>query len=72
MENFREDWSLLDLDKIMSMKDTNLRREIKMKIIKKGVINMKNKSKLINSANKMMENRRGNCAQAIFATYGPI
>jgi C_GCAxxG_C_C family probable redox protein len=32
---------------------------------------MKNKSKLINSANEMMENRQGNCAQAIFATYGP-
>lgn len=32
---------------------------------------MKNKSKLINSVNEMMENRRGNCAQAIFATYGP-
>ncbi len=29
------------------------------------------KSKLINSANKMMEELRGNCAQAIFATYGP-
>ncbi|NHJ87442.1 MAG: C_GCAxxG_C_C family protein [Asgard group archaeon] len=32
---------------------------------------MENKSKLINSANKMMEELRGNCAQAIFATYGP-
>lgn len=32
---------------------------------------MKNKSKLINSVNEMMENRRGNCAQTIFATYGP-
>ena len=32
---------------------------------------MKNKSKLINSVNEMMENRRGNCAQAIFATFGP-
>ena len=32
---------------------------------------MKNKSKLINSVNEMMENRRGNCAQCIFATFGP-
>ena len=32
---------------------------------------MDSKSKLINSANKMMEELRGNCAQAIFATYGP-
>ncbi len=32
---------------------------------------MENKSKLINSANEMMENRQGNCAQAIFATFGP-
>lgn len=32
---------------------------------------MKNESDLKNSANEFMENRRGNCAQAIFATYGP-
>jgi len=32
---------------------------------------MKSKSKLINSVNEMMENQRGNCAQSIFATYGP-
>lgn len=28
-------------------------------------------SDLINSVNKMMENRQGNCAQCIFATFGP-
>ncbi|NHJ06233.1 MAG: C_GCAxxG_C_C family protein [Candidatus Heimdallarchaeota archaeon] len=32
---------------------------------------MENKSKLINSANKMMEELRGNCAQAIFTSFGP-
>lgn len=32
---------------------------------------MKNESKLIDSASKLMVERRGNCAQAIFATYGP-
>jgi len=32
---------------------------------------MNNESKLDNSASKMMEELRGNCAQAIFATYGP-
>ena len=32
---------------------------------------MNNETKLYNSASKMMEERRGNCAQAIFATYGP-
>ncbi len=33
---------------------------------------MKNESKLFDSASKMMEEGRGNCAQAIFARYGPI
>ena len=32
---------------------------------------MNNESKLNDPASKMMEERRGNCAQAIFATYGP-
>jgi len=32
---------------------------------------MNNESKLDNSASKMMDERRGNCAQAIFTTYGP-
>jgi C_GCAxxG_C_C family probable redox protein len=32
---------------------------------------MKNESKLNNSASKLMVERRGNCAQAIFAKYGP-
>ena len=32
---------------------------------------MENKTELVSSANKMMEELRGNCAQAIFATFGP-
>jgi len=32
---------------------------------------MKNKSKCINSVNEIMENQKGNCAQAIFASFGP-
>jgi C_GCAxxG_C_C family probable redox protein len=32
---------------------------------------MKNKSKLINSVKEIMENQKGNCAQAIFASFGP-
>lgn len=32
---------------------------------------MKNRLELIHSVREMMEKRRGNCAQAIFATYGP-
>ncbi|UYP48672.1 hypothetical protein NEF87_004957 [Candidatus Lokiarchaeum ossiferum] len=33
---------------------------------------MENKSELIKSAKDFMGNRQGNCAQAIFATYGPF
>ena len=32
---------------------------------------MKNEPKLNNTASKLMEERRGNCAQAIFAKYAP-
>ena len=32
---------------------------------------MKNESKINNSASKLMEQQQGNCAQAIFAKYGP-
>ena len=32
---------------------------------------MKNESKINNSASKLMDEQRGNCAQAIFARYGP-